>query len=40
MTKTSQTIAAVLKKAGIAFRPLPKDWDGSHLGQLFHHMVP
>lgn len=40
MTKTSQIIAAILKKAGIAFQPLPKDWDGSHLGQIFHHMVP
>lgn len=40
MTKTSQTIAAIFKKAGIAFQPLPKDWDGSHLGQIFHHMVP
>lgn len=40
MTKTSQTIAAILKKAGIAFQPLPRDWDGSHLGQIFHHMVP
>lgn len=40
MTKTSQTIAAILKKAGIAFQPLPREWDGSHLGQIFHHMVP
>ena len=40
MTTTSQTIAAILKKAGIAFRSLPKDWDSSHLGQIFHHMVP
>jgi hypothetical protein len=40
MTKTSQTVAAILKKAGISFQPLPKGWDGSHLGQILQHMVP
>ncbi|BEU95956.1 hypothetical protein ACDW_16610 [Acidovorax sp. DW039] len=40
MTTTSQTVAAILKKAGITFRPLPKDWGNSHLGQIFHHMIP
>lgn len=40
MSATSHTIAAILKRAGIAFRPLPQDWDSSHLGQIFHHMVP
>lgn len=40
MSTTSHSIATILKKAGIAFRPLPKDWGNSHLGQIFHHMVP
>lgn len=40
MTSTSHSIATILKKAGIAFQPLPKDWDSAHLGRIFHHMVP
>ncbi|MBU3059429.1 hypothetical protein [Pseudomonas indica] len=40
MTTTAQGITAILKKAGIAFQPLPKDWNSSNLDQIFRYMVP
>lgn len=40
MSSVAKDITAILKKAGIAFRPLPRGWSGSSLDAILGHLVP
>ena len=40
MSTVAKDIAAILKKAGVAFQPLPKGWGSSSQEQIFLHLVP
>jgi hypothetical protein len=40
MNSVVKDITAILKKAGVTFQSLPKDWDNANLEAIFHHMVP
>lgn len=40
MSSVAKDITALLKKAGIAFQPLPRGWSGSSLDAILGHLVP